>query len=373
MKSYDAIILAGGLATRLRPLSYSRPKPLLPILDREIIDWIMESITKLPLNRIFISIRYMGDLIKAHMENVWANFKDKLVFVTESKPLGDAGPISLINNMYDLTDTFLVVYGDIFSNIDSKALIDFHERTGGTATITLTRVEDVSRYGVAQLDENGRIINFIEKPKQYVGSNLINAGFYVFTKDVIKLIPKNPENQVKLAIDVIPKLLRVGEVYGYIHNGLWFDIGTPDDYLRANFKVLTDQCRGDMINNCINVDLPSSITIQPPVYLGSGVTIGSNTEIGPNVIIHRNTKIGNTVKLVNSLIFEGSSLCDGTYVTGSIIGSNVYVGKWARIEDGTVIGDGVYVKDSVYIAKNTKIGPYREIMESIYKEGEVIP
>jgi len=371
MGNYDVIILAGGLATRLRPLSYSRPKPLLPILDKEIIDWIMESITKIPLNRVFISIRYMGDLIREHMERVWVDFKDKLVFVTEDKPLGDAGPISLINDIYELTDTFLVIYGDIFSNIDSKELINFHEKVGGIATITLTRVEDVSRYGVAQLDENNKIINFIEKPKQYVGSNLINAGFYVFTKEVIKLIPRNPSGQVKLAVDVIPKLLRLGEVYGYIHNGLWFDIGTPEDYLKANFKVLMERCINN--NGCINTDLPSSITLQPPIYLGPGVTVGSNAEIGPNVIIHSNTRIGNTVRIINSLVFERSSLCDGAYISGSIIGSNTYVGKWVRIEDGAVIGDGVYIKDSVYIAKNTKIGPYREIMESIYRDGEIIP
>ncbi len=369
MGGYDVIILAGGLATRLRPLSYSRPKPLLPVLDKEIIDWIMESITRISLGRIFISIRYMGDLIKEHMESVWSDLRDRLIFVTENKPLGDAGPISLIDEKYGLSDTFLVVYGDILSDIDASALVKFHEKMGGIATITLTRVDDVSRYGVAQLNEDNRIINFIEKPKQYVGSNLINAGFYVFTKEVTKLIPRNPENQVKLAIDVIPKLLRVGEVYGYIHNGLWFDIGTPEDYMRANFKVLASRC---MSGNCINVDLPSSVTIQPPVYIGPNVTIGGNAEIGPNVIIHRNTKIGDTVKLINSLIFEGSSLCNGVYVSGSIIGSNAYFGKWVRVEDGSVIGDGVYVKDTVFIARNTKIGPYREIMESIYREGEVI-
>ncbi|GAB6946479.1 NDP-sugar synthase [Vulcanisaeta sp. JCM 16161] len=371
MKSYDVIILAGGLATRLRPLSYSRPKPLLPVLDREIIDWIMESVTKIPLNRIFISIRYMGDLIKEHMEKVWSDFKDRLIFVMESKPLGDAGPISLINEKYELSDTFLVVYGDILSDINAASLVSFHEKMGGVATITLTRVDDVSRYGVAQLDETNRIINFIEKPKQYVGSNLINAGFYVFTKEVVKLIPKNPESQIKLAIDVIPRLLRMGEVYGYIHNGLWFDIGTPEDYMKANFSVLASRC-GNTNNGCINIDLPSTVTVQPPVYLGPNVTIGSNTEIGPNVIIHRNTKIGSTVKIINSLIFEGSSLCDGVYISGSIIGSNTYIGKWARVEDGSVIGDGVYIKDSVFIAKSTKIGPYREIMEPIYREGEVI-
>lgn len=372
MGNYDVIILAGGLATRLRPLSYSRPKPLLPILDREIIDWIMDSITKLPLNRIFISIRYMGDLIREHMEKVWSDFKDRLVFVTENKPLGDAGPIALINDMHELTDTFLIIYGDIFSDISATSLLDFHRKMGGISTIALTRVEDVSRYGVAQLDEMGRIINFIEKPKQYVGSNLINAGFYVFTKEVIKLIPKNPEGQVKLAIDVIPRLLRVGEVYGYIHNGLWFDIGTPEDYLKANFRVLENKCSGQGLS-CINIDVPPSVTIQQPVYLGPGVTVGAYTELGPNVIIHKNVKIGNAVRITNSLIFDEASLCDGAYVSGSIIGSNTYIGKWARVEDGAVIGDGVYIKGSVYVAKNTKIGPYREIMESIYRDGEIIP
>lgn len=368
--NYDVIILAGGLATRLRPLSYSRPKPLLPILDKEIIDWIVESIIKIPLNRVFISIRYMGDLIKNHMETTWSSLRDKLVFVAEDRPLGDAGPIALINDKYELTETFLVVYGDVFSDINSEELINYHRKTGGIATITLTRVDDVSRYGVAQLDENNRIINFIEKPKQYVGSNLVNAGFYVFTKDVIKLIPRNPTGQVRLAIDVIPRLIRIGEVYGYIHNGLWFDIGTPEDYLKANFKVLAEKC---LDTKCVKTDLPPSTVVKPPIYIGPGVTVGAYSEIGPNVIIHSNVKVGNAVKVMNSLIFENSTLCDGAYISGSIVGSHAYVGKWVRVEDGAVLGDGVYIKDTVYIARNVKIGPYREITDSLYKEGEIIP
>ncbi|WP_069808235.1 sugar phosphate nucleotidyltransferase [Vulcanisaeta thermophila] len=368
MAGYDVIILAGGLATRLRPLTYSRPKPLLPILNKEILDWIMESLVKIPINRIFISIRYMGDLIRSHVESVWGELRDRIIFVTENKPLGDAGPILLINDNYELTDTFLVVYGDIFSNVNIQDLLNTHVKRGGIATITLTRVDDVSRYGVAQLDDSGRIVNFVEKPRQYVGSNLINAGYYVFTKDVIKYIPR-VEGQVKLAVDVIPKVLRAGNVYSYIHNGLWYDIGTPEDYMKANFIALSQMCS----DGCVPSGIGDSVKIQPPVYIAPGVDIMGEGEIGPNVIIHRNVKVSPGVKIVDSIIFDGTIVSMGTYISGAIIGSNSYIGKWVRIESGAVLGDGVYVKDFSFIARNTKIGPYREVTESIYREGEVIP
>jgi mannose-1-phosphate guanylyltransferase len=362
----DVVILAGGFATRLRPLSYSRPKALLPILDKSMIDWIMESISAVVNGRIFVSIRYMGDRIREHVGKQWAPLRDRIFFITEERPLGDAGPIVLIDEEYRLSKTFMVIYGDVFSDLDMGRVLKFHRESGGIATLVLARASDVSRYGVAQLSGD-RIVGFIEKPRHSVQSNLVNAGIYVFQREVLDYIPRRGGEPLKLAVDVIPRLLGTNDVYGYVHDGLWFDIGTTEDYMSANFKVLEVRCR----DPCIETE-PGDARIEPPIYVGKGVALGHGSELGPRAIIHSNSRVGEAARITESIIFENSTISKGTYVKGSIVGGDSYVGRWVRIEEGSILGDGVYVKDYVFIGRRSKVGPYREVAESIYGEDKVL-
>jgi len=362
----DALILAGGFATRLRPLSYSRPKPLLPILDKAIIDWIIESASPVIDGRLFISLRYMGDKIRDHITKQWPSLRDRLFFVTEERPLGDAGPVLLIDEDYGLSDDFMVIYGDVYSDVALDRVLRFHEKMGGLATLVLARVNDVSRYGVAIL-EGERIVDFVEKPKHQVQSNLVNAGIYVFSREVLSYIPRGFEGPLKLAIDVIPRLLKAGDVYGYVHDGFWFDIGTIEDYINANFKLLEHRCK----DPCLNTEAYDA-HVESPAYVGEGVILGRGSEVGPRAIIHRGSRVGECARVVDSIIFENSTISKGSYVRGSIIGGDSYVGKWVRIEDGSVLGDGVYVRDNVFIGRRSRVGPYREVPDSIYGEEEVL-
>ncbi len=345
----DAIVLAGGYATRLRPLTYTRPKPLLPILNKEAIDWILEAVVKSNPSRIFVSVRYMGDKIEMHLSSKWNNAS----IVVEDRPLGDAGPISLINKLHGINGDFIIVNGDIFTSIDINDMLRYHKAKGGLATIALTPVPDPHHYGIAEMGDNEKIINFIEKPATAQRSNLANAGIYIFAEDALQYFPQ-PGRQGKLAMDVLPRILEKHDVYGYVLKDFWFDIGTIETYMEANFKAL------ELLN-------PKGLS-----FIDENVEIGEGSEVGPYAIVLKNTKIGRDTSISNSIIMDGVRIDMGSHIDGAVVGQDVSIGKWVRIERGVTIGDGTYIKDHVFINKNVKIGPFREVSQSIYNEGDIL-
>ncbi len=362
-----AIVLTGGFATRLRPLTLTKPKSLLPILGKPLLDWILEGLAKAGLREVILSVRYLANMIKRRYGD-GSGIGCFIKYAEEVKPLGDAGPIPLINKDIGLDTTFIVVYGDIFSNINYKDLIQYHKKNGSLATLVLTKVDNPYRYGVAVIEDDNRIVDFIEKPsKNKVRSNLVNAGIYVFEPEVLKYFPdKTPS---KLAKDVIPKLVKDGVIYGYIHDGLWSDIGVPADYLRANFEALLHYYPDGYVSKSADIN---GAEIVKPVYIGDYVVVDSESIIGPFTVINHGCRIGKFTKISNSIllgnvIVEGSSL-----IMKSIIGERCYIGKWVRVSEDSVIGDEVVVRDCVYIARNVVILPYKELTFSVMKEGDVV-
>lgn len=363
-----AIILAGGFATRLRPLTLTRPKPLLPILDRPLLDWIIYGLYESGIRDIILSIRYLAQLIKAKYGAGIDRGVD-IKYVEEVKPLGDAGPIKLVNEHVGLDDTFLVVYGDVFSDIDYSRLLEFHKRKGGIATIMLTRVDDPSRYGVAILDDDHRIRDFIEKPpREQAPSNVINAGVYVFEPEILRYIPdKRPS---KLAKDVIPKLVAEEQVYGFIHDGLWNDIGIPEDYYRANINALKYFYPQGYIDGAAEIN--GDVEIIPPVYISSKVRIEKGSKIGPYTIIGYSSKIGDNALISRSILFPEVIVETSAVIQGSIVGERSIIGKWSRLEEGVIIGDEVVIDEAVLLNKDVIVLPFKEVESSVYKEGKII-
>ncbi len=362
-----AIVLAGGFATRLRPLTLTKPKPLLPILGKPLLDWILESLSKLELEEVVISVRYLADMIEnRYSEKLVGNAPIK--FAKEVKPLGDAGPLKLVDELYGLDTTFVVVYGDVFTDVDIKQIIEFHRKRGGIATLMLVEVENPSRYGVAILGDDWRIRDFVEKPMERPPSNLANAGIYVFEPEVLKLIP--PHSFYKIAKDLIPQLLQRGDVYGYIYRGLWSDIGVPEDYLRANIEALHKLYPNSFIDP--SIQLNNDVEIVHPVYIERGSIIERGSAIGPNAVVLGGTRIGPGTRIVNSLLFKGVTIEGYSYIEGSILGDRCYVGRWVRIDSGSVIGDEVVIEDGVYLARKTVILPFKEITSSIVEPGKVV-
>ncbi|RLG86178.1 MAG: NDP-sugar synthase [Thermoprotei archaeon] len=361
---YRVIVLAGGYATRLRPLTITKPKPLLPVLGKPLISWIINNLVKNNVKEIIMALYHMADKIIEFLRNNYI-IQFPIRYIIENRPLGDAGAIKYVSHVVDLKNPFIVVYGDVFSNVNLDDVIKFHLSHGNIATMVLTKVSDASRFGLVEL-KNDLVTKIIEKPSKRI-SGLVNAGIYVFEPEVLKLIP---EGRSKLSIHVLPKLIEMKQLAGYIHKGLWSDIEELQDYFRINIELLRKVCKDTCIES--NVDIGESVELIPPIYIGSSTALGSNTVIGPNVIIGSNTKLGRGVRIQNSILMNGVSIGDYSYISKSILSNNCYIGKWVRIDDWVIVGDGVTIHDEAYIAPHTAILPFKEISISIRREGEVI-
>ena len=222
-----AVILAGGKGTRLRPITYEIPKPLVPVHDKPIVAHLFDLFKKYGITDIVMCIGYMKEKIKNELGD-GSKFGVKIRYVEENEPLGTGGPLRLAKNI--LKSTFVVSNGDELKDINIMEMYDMHKSNNALVTIALTTVEDPSAYGVARLDGN-RIVEFVEKPpKDKAPSKLINAGFYIMEPEVLDMIP---EGMVSLEREIFPKIAEMGKLYGYPFSGQWFDTGNIERYERA--------------------------------------------------------------------------------------------------------------------------------------------
>jgi len=222
-----ALILCGGEGTRLRPITYEIPKPLVPVHGKPIIEHIFDLLKKYGVTDVILSVGYMKDKILKEVDD-WSRLGFNITHVPENKPMGTGGAIRLAKDK--LPKTFIVSNGDELKKLDIMEMYDTHKKNNALATIALTTVDDPSAYGVAKLDGN-RIIEFVEKPKKKdAPSNLINAGFYILDHEVVDMIPKG---FCSLEKQIFPKLAEQGRLFGFPFSGQWFDTGNLERYERA--------------------------------------------------------------------------------------------------------------------------------------------
>ncbi len=220
-----AIILAGGLGTRLRPLTYKIPKALIPIQGKALTEHVLDILERLDIDETILSIGYKADEIKKYFNGV---SKFNLKYLIEEKPLGTAAPLILLPR---IKETFIMINGDDLFDLNFKKMLELHKKNKATATIALTKVEDPSHYGVAKLQKD-RILEFVEKPKkEEAPSNYINSGYYILEPEVFDLVKR--KNFAMMEKDVFPKLAESGKLFGYKDDGQWFDTGTFEDYERV--------------------------------------------------------------------------------------------------------------------------------------------
>jgi len=232
MKGPDrAIVLCGGEGTRLRPITYSMPKSLIPVNGKPVVEHIFDLLKRYGVRNVIVSVGYLKEKIIAEKKN-WPKYGMHFSFVEEAKPLGTAGPLRLAEAM--LTKTFIASNGDELKDIDIAKMYEAHRRNRALATIALAKVEDPSHYGIARL-EGERIIEFVEKPaKDEAPSHFASAGFYIIEPEVIRMIPEN--KFCMLEKDVFPRLARQGKLFGFAFSGQFFDTGTPERYELAKKK-----------------------------------------------------------------------------------------------------------------------------------------
>lgn len=357
VSTMKALILAGGFGTRLRPLSCTRPKSLFPIVNKPLLQWIFERLDANGIHEAILAVNYQTEAAMKQHRVPKYGVRTKYSRDPLRKPLGTGGPIKKAQKHLGHDAPFLVLNGDIFADIKYTEILKDHEKKKAVATIALHQVEDPSRYGVVELAENGQIKEFVEKPLQESApSNLINAGAYVLSPNIFKYIPK--DRAVSIEHEVFPRLAKEGKLYGHIYEGLWKDIGKPEDYLEINRvlinSVATQQGRSG-----------KKAEIRYPTVLDKKVSIGEKSIIGPYAILGRNVTIENNVHIQNSVILPDAMISDHSSINGAILGEGVIVRKGVTIMNGCILGDHAKIGENVTLAEGVTVCPAEEIHESM--------
>lgn len=304
-----AVIMAGGEGTRLRPLTRSTPKPLVPVVRRRCIDYSLQSLARAGVTEVIVTTSYKADMIVDALEATDVKGLSML-FSFESEPMGTAGGVARVVPFLD--DTFIVMSADVLANVDIGAMVDFHRAKGAHATMALTTVENVSEYGVVDLDTDGRIQRFQEKPThEEAFSNLINAGIYVLEPHVMEHVPG--DTKFDFSRNLFPILLGSDQpMYGHTLEGLWMDIGRPRDLILANQRVLAD------------VPIPMTMHavpegVGPGVWTSASVQYGQGSSVeGPSMLEHM-VVIGDGVRVEGSFLHEGVHVGEGAVVRDSLV------------------------------------------------------
>ncbi len=314
-----ALLLAGGFGTRLRPLTFTRPKHLLPIANRPHIEHVFDLLLEYGVTEVILTTSYLAEAFAETVEGARARGLDVQV-TYEEVPLGTAG--ALKNAQTEVgDDTFFVFNGDVLTDVDLEAVLSFHRDRKAEATILLTPVEDPSAFGVVPTQDDGRVTGFIEKPPRHEApTNMINAGIYVLEPSVLARIPVAREWSAERAL--FPQLVSENApIYGFSTDAYWMDVGTPDKYLRANMDAISG--RFGMVSG---TDIDASVQVE------EGATVSSSC-------VGAGTRIERGARVEGSVLLPGVSVGAGAVVKDSILGEAVVVGAGAEAV-GTTIGDG---------------------------------
>ncbi len=341
----QALILAGGKGTRLRPLTVYTPKPIVPVMNRPFLLYQIDTLREAGVTDITLSLSYQPDKIE-HVLGDGSDFGVNLRYITEPSPMGTGGAYKFASDT--LRETTIVFNGDILTNLKVSDVIEFHRSRNAEATIALMPVEDVSRFGVSEVDEDGRILRFVEKPQgielERLTTKTINAGVYVLEPTILDLIAKDANRSFEY--DVFPDILnRELPFYGYVmKDSYWQDIGTPENYLRAHHDLLSENTYGFAAAVSDPFDVATRSEIDKRSVIGEGCTVKPgariiNSVIGPGVYVDEKSLIENSVLWSHSRVSTGAEIRD------SIIGRSCHIGRNVTVSEGSVIGDKTTLTD----------------------------
>jgi mannose-1-phosphate guanylyltransferase/phosphomannomutase len=371
-----AVVMAGGEGSRLRPLTINRPKPMVPIVDRQVMAHIIELLKTHGITEIVVTIQYLANVIQDHFGD-GSSYGVKIEYSLEEHPLGTAGSVK--NAEHLLQEPFLVISGDALTDFDLSKLIDFHTERDAVATITLTRVPNPLDYGVIILDERSNVRQFLEKPSWgEVFSDTVNTGIYVFNPEVFRQIERGKFTD--WSKDVFPKLLRGDGLAGYVADGYWTDIGTIEEYMRASRDYMAGKVGLARVGHRAFEDvwLDSDAEIAPdaqfhgPVFLGHGVKIKSGAIIHGPTAIRDYTIIDTRATVDRSIIWRNSYIGERAELRGAIVLRQCNIKNRAVLFEGTVVGDQTIINAGAVIGANVKIWPSKEVDEGATISSSII-
>jgi mannose-1-phosphate guanylyltransferase len=339
----QALILAGGKGTRLRPLTVYTPKPVVPICNRAFLLYQIETLRGAGITDITLSLSYQPSKIEQLLGD-GGDFGVRLKYTTEPQPMGTAGAYKFAAEF--INEPTVVFNGDVLTDLDLKKVIAEHKRRDATATIVLTPVDDPSSFGVVETDTEGRVLRFIEKPAPgEAPSNNINAGTYVLEPHVLDLVPEG-ENY-SFEYQLFPDLLKRGEKF-YAHvpeKTYWLDIGTPARYLQAHHDLLAGLVGGiELKRRGGDFDAATAAEIDDRSLIADGCTIKPGAQV-INSVLGEGVFIEEKARVENSVVWAHTRINAGAQVSGAIIGRSCYVGRSSLVGAGAVLGDKTSLTD----------------------------
>ncbi|MQG20626.1 MAG: NDP-sugar synthase [SAR202 cluster bacterium] len=358
MESLTAVVLVGGLGTRLRPLTSGLPKPMIPVLNRPFLEHLITKLKTHGVKRVILASGYQPDVIEDYFGG-GLDLGVEISYAVEDSPLGTSGAVKA--SAGDIPGTFLVLNGDVVMDLDVTEFLERHKATSASATIALYRVDDPSPYGVVPLDDDGRVQQFIEKPTgPKFPSHFINSGCYALEPSVLDFISEGEFTMFER--DTFPALLSASlPVYGFPWDGYWRDIGTVSSYTELNRDILENRISSPFWRVPTTIAVGDDSLIHPtaeltgPVLIGDRCIVGAGTRIIGPTILGDDCSIGARSEIRKSIIWRGTRVGMGVDVQGSVVGMNVSIGDGAHLEDGCVLATDVKISDGHSLQTGTVI------------------
>lgn len=368
MSTIKAVIMAGGKGTRLRPLTCGIPKPMVPFLNKPVMEYTIKLLKEHGINDIAVTMAYLPNMIQDYFKE-GEKWGVTLNYYTEDIPLGTAGSVKNCGDF--INESFIVISGDALTDLNLQAAIEFHNKNKSKATLVLKNEPVPLEYGVVITDENGKIVRFLEKPSWgEVFSNTINTGIYILEPEVMNYYQRG--DNFDFSKDLFPKLLRDNvPMYGYVTEDYWCDIGALGPYKDTQFDMLSGKINlsfsVNQLEQGIWIDegtiLSNKAIIKPPLYIGKNCIINDGVELGPYAIIGDNCLVGSSSTVKNTTIWNNVKLGNLCELRGGVICNNVNIGSKVKIFENCVIGEGSILKDNTTVKPEIKIWPQKKVEE----------
>ncbi|TXK85273.1 sugar phosphate nucleotidyltransferase [Paenibacillus sp. N3.4] len=363
-----AVIMAGGKGTRLRPLTCHLPKPMVPLIGRPCMAYIVELLQKHGIRDIAVTMQYKPEVIRDYFGDGQA-FGVNMHYFEETSPLGTAGSVKNAHEFLD--DTFIVISGDSLTDFDLSEAIAFHKKKQAQATLILTHVSHPLEYGVVMTNDKSQIVRFLEKPSWgEVFSDTVNTGIYILEPETLERVPLN--QAFDFSQHLFPALLQDNQgLYGYVSSGYWSDIGNLQQYRQTQFDMLDGKVQIHIAGTQIKpgvyiaegVETSLSAHIVGPAYIGTGTTLEDDVEIGEYCIIGQNNRVSKGSKLTRSVLWDHNHIAEHNELTGSTLTSRIVCKEASNLGDGSVIGNHVVIGAKSHIQPNVKIWPYKQLRD----------
>ncbi|GAA2160604.1 mannose-1-phosphate guanyltransferase [Actinomadura napierensis] len=362
-----AVVMAGGEGTRLRPMTANQPKPLLPLVNRPIMEHVLRLLKRHGFSETVVTVQFLAALIRNYFGD-GEELGMSLSYATEEVPLGTAGSVKNAEAALR-DDRFLVISGDALTDIDLTDMVRFHERNGALVTIGLKRVPNPLEFGIIIVDDEGRVQRFLEKPTWgQVFSDTVNTGIYVMEPEVLDHVAAG--ESVDWSGDVFPKLLAEGApLFGYVADCYWEDVGTHESYLKAQADMLSGQVGIELdgfemspgVWVAEGAEVDAEAVLKGPLYIGDYAKVEAGVELREYTVLGSNVVVKEGAFLHRAIVHDNVFVAPSTNLRGCVVGKNTDIMAGARVEEGAIVGDECVIEAEAYVSSGVKVYPFKTI------------